>query len=274
MSKQDKALIPLEQKDVLFYDDEIVAVRVRKEGATQVYVPLRPIVETLGVDWSGQLRRLRNDPVLSHEVENVRIATAGGPQQMPCVPLDMLNGWLFGINANRVREDVRERLIRYQRECYRVLYDAFQEGQLATTTEATFNDLLAAQSNSEAVEAYHMLQAMVKLARNQIIVESQLGRQGERLDDYERRLEQVESALGDPRHHITPEQASRISQAVKAIAHQLGKRSGRNEYGGVYGELYRRYGINSYKELPQDQYDDAMNWLNEWLQSLVQDAPF
>jgi hypothetical protein len=270
----DNPLVPLEQKDVLFYDDEIVAVRVQKEELAQVYVPLRPIVETLGVDWSGQLRRLRNDPVLSGEVEEIRINTAGGPQQMPCLPLDMLNGWLFGINPNRVREDVRERLIRYQRECYRVLYDAFQEGQLATTTEATFNELLAAQSNSEAVEAYRMLQAMVKLARNQIIVEAQLGQHGERLDQYERRLEQVETALGDPRHHITPDQASRISQAVKAIAHELGQRSGRNEYGGVYGELYRRYGINSYKELPRHRFDDAMQWLNEWLQSLVQDTPF
>ena len=33
-----------------------------------------------------------------------------------------------------------------------------------------------------------------------------------------------------------PEQASQISQAVKAVAMELSKQSGRNEYGGVYGE--------------------------------------
>jgi hypothetical protein len=37
----------------------------------------------------------------------------------------MVNGWLFGINANRVKEELRDRLIQYQRECYRVLADAF-----------------------------------------------------------------------------------------------------------------------------------------------------
>ncbi|MCP5094319.1 MAG: hypothetical protein GY943_02070 [Chloroflexi bacterium] len=52
----------------------------------------------------------------------------------------------------------------------------------------------------------------------------------------------IEGQLGDTAHHITPEQAMQISQAVKAVAHELGKRSKRNEYGGVYGELYRRYG--------------------------------
>ena len=41
-----------------------------------------------------------------------------------------------------------------------------------------------------------------------------------------------------------------ISQAVKTVAMKLSKASGRNEYGGVYGELYRKFGITSYKQLP------------------------
>lgn len=65
-----------------------------------------------------------------------------------------------------------------------------------------------------------------------------------------------------------------ISQAVKAVAHELGKRTKRNEYGGVYGELYRRYNINSYKILPKSKFEDALNWLNEWLQSMISDSPF
>ena len=80
---------------------------------------------------------------------------------------------------------------------------------------------------------------MMRMARQQLILEARVEDHSTRLDDYERRLEDVESTLGDPQRHITPDQASRISQAVKAIAMQLSKRSGRNEYGGVYGELYR-----------------------------------
>ena len=274
MPSQSHALIPLEQKDVLFYEDEITAVRVRREGQEQVFVPLRPIVELLGIDWSGQLRRVRQDAVLAQEVQTVRVETAGGAQEMPCLPLDMLNGWLFGINANRVKEEVRERLVRYQRDCYRVLYEAFEEGRLDTTADATFQELLA-QSDSQAVEAYRMLQAMIKIARNQIIIESRLGLQGQQLAQHERRLEQLEERFDAAgRETVSESQASQISQAVKAVALQLSKQTGRNEYGGVYGELYRRFEITSYKLLPAGRFAEAMEFLNQWYASLTTDAPF
>lgn len=274
MVNKQNALIPIEQKDVLFYEDEITAVRVQQDGEVQVFVPLRPIVELLGIDWSGQLRRVRNDAVLAQELETVRVNTAGGPQEMPCLPLDMLNGWLFGINANRVREDVRERLVRYQRDCYRVLHEAFEEGRLSTSTDVTFEELLQ-QSESEAVEAYRMLQAMIKMARNQIIIESRLGVQDERLSEHERRLEQLEERFeAGQGQSISESQASQISQAVKAVAMALSKQTGRNEYGGVYGELYRRFEITSYKLLPASRFGEAMEFLSEWYGSLTGEEGF
>ena len=270
----DKALIPLEQKDVLFYEDEITAVRVRREGHVHIFVPLRPIVELLGLDWSGQLRRVRNDAVLAQEVLPVRVDTAGGPQEMPCLPLDMLNGWLFGINANRVKKEVRARLVRYQRDCYRVLYEAFEEGRLATGADATFQELLQ-QSDSQAVEAYRMLQAMIKMARNQIIIEARLGEQGQQLAQHERRLEQLEERFDvGAGQTVSESQASQISQGVKAVAMQLSKQTGRNEYGGVYGELYRRFEITSYKLLPASRFGEAMDFLNQWYASMTGEAPF
>lgn len=274
MSETAPALVPLEQKDVLFYEDEITAVRVRRDGESQIFVPLRPIVELLGLDWSGQLRRTRDDAVLGEEIVPVRVETAGGPQTMPCLPLDMLNGWLFGINANRVKAAARPRLVRYQRECYRVLYEAFDEGRLTLGAEAAFQELLQ-QSESQAVEAYRMLQAMLKMARNQIIIESRLSRQDEQLSQHERRLVQLEERFdAGAGETVNESQASQISQAVKAVAMQLSKQSGRNEYGGVYGELYRRFEITSYKLLPAGRFGEAMEFLNQWYASLTSDAPF
>lgn len=267
----EEALSPTEQKTVVFYEDKITVVIIDEQGNRDVYVPLRPMSDLLGINWASQTRRLQNDPVLSQVTTGVLVMTAGGQQEMTAIPLDYLQGWLFGINASRVKEDIRDRVVRYQRECYQVLHEAFQEGRLAT--DADFAELLS-RASSEVVEAYQMAQAMVRLARNQIMLEGRLDSQDLRIDNHEQRLEQIETTLGDPGRHITPAQASQISQAVKAVAHELGKRSGRNEYGGVYGELYRRYGINSYKELPEEKYDDAMTWLNDWLQTLIQDSPF
>jgi hypothetical protein len=106
-------------------------------------------------------------------------------------------------------------------------------------------------------------------------METQLGQYGERLDEYDRRLEQVEAALGDEERHISEEQASQISQAVKAVAMILTQRSGSNQYGSVYGELYRKFGITSYKRLPAGQFEAAMEWLTEWYRSLTdEEVPF
>ncbi len=140
-----------------------------------------------------------------------------------------------------------------------MLAEAFQEGRL--TADPVLDDLLL--SDSDAVQAYKMLQALVKLARNQILLESQLQTHSVQIADHDERLENIESTLGDTGRLVTPDQASQISQAVKAVAIALGKKSGRNEFGGVYGELYRKFGITGYKQLPAAKFQRRRwTWLN------------
>ena len=62
---------------------------------------------------------------------------------------------------------------------------------------------------------------------------------------------------------FTEEQASQISQAVKTVAMTLSKASGSNQYGAVYGELYRKFGITSYKLLPAKRFNEAMSFPHE-----------
>ncbi|MCO5190983.1 MAG: ORF6C domain-containing protein [Anaerolineae bacterium] len=275
----EKALAPLEQKQVVFYDDEIIAVLLEERGEREVYVPIRQICDLLGVSYQGQIRRINDDPVLSQKVKGVNVtftpsgSRGGGMQIANCLSLNYLNGWLFSINAKRVKPEVRDRLIVYQEKCYQVLAEAFRENRLSVDTD--FDELLQT-SESDAAQAYRMLQALVKLARNQVLMEAQLEKQVRRLDEHDRqltlysdRLEEIEVTLGAPERQITPDQAMQISQAVMAVAHELGRRSGRNEYGGVYSELYRRYSVNSYKALPANKFDAALSWLNQWLQMLT-----
>jgi len=259
------ALVPVEQKQVLFYDDQITAVIVQRAEAQQVYVPLRPLCGFLGVAWTAQRQRILRDPVLSEVMTPVIVTITGSGQQVEtlCLPLDYLNGWLFGINATRVKDEVRNRLIRYQRECYKVLAEAFQEGRL--TADPDFDALL--KLDTPEVQAYRMAMAVAKLARQQILLRN-------RVEDHEQRLEQIEAELGRPERFVSSSQAMEISQAVKAVAVALGQRSGRNEFGGVYGELYRQFEVTSYKQMPASRFEKAMTFLTDWHQSLIGDSPF
>lgn len=198
--KHDQSLEPIEQKHVTFYEDELTAVLVETEAKQQIYIPIKPICQRLGVTWPSQLNRINRDPVLAKKLKGVFITnTPGGRQEMACLPLDYLNGWLFGINANRVKETLRDRLIQYQEECYRVLSEAFQEGRL--TTDPVFSELL--ESDTDAVQAYKMALAVVKLARSQILLESRLADQANTLQEYGRRLEAVEATLSNPQRFIS-----------------------------------------------------------------------
>lgn len=258
MNDEEKSLVPLQERTVEFYGDELKGVIVMITPSEQrIYVPVRPICDFLGVAWSAQRRRILDDAVLSEELQAIPVTTAGGPQEMQCLPLDMLNGWLFGINARRVKDEVRDRLIRYQRECYRVLASAFQ------TLDATDPLAMVEQQG----------RALITLAREQREFNRRLSTAEEEVQDVRQRVVALEERVA-PGQPVTDEQASQISQAVKAIAMALSQRTGRNEYGGVYGELYRKFGITSYKLLPAARFEEAMDFLREWHQSLVGEAPF
>ena len=268
---EDKALVPVEQRQVEFYEDEITAVRL-PDG--RVFVPVRPLVESLGLSWSSQLQRIRRDSVLKSELLSVFVTNTEserGGRDVQCLPLDYISGFLFGINAERVRDDLRERVIRYQRECYRVLAEAFTEGRL--TTDADLFDLLDNET-SEAVQAYKMLQALVKLARNQIVIEARLEKHGQTLEDHGRRLETIEADLHQANRTVTEAQATQISQSVRAIAIVLGNKTNRNEFGAVWGEFYRKFGVSKYRYLPAARFDEALAWLNEFYQSVTSELPF
>jgi len=89
------------------------------------HVALRPICESVGLDWSAQLVRIKKHPVLSKGMVVTTTPSAGGDQQMVMLPLDKLDGWLFGVSVRRVKPELRERLTQYQAECFDVLAQHF-----------------------------------------------------------------------------------------------------------------------------------------------------
>lgn len=106
------------------------------------YVGMKAVCENIGLGWRGQNERIQRHAVLKEGMRVIRTPSNGGEQSMLCLPLDMLNGWLFGVDVSRIkREEVRERLLQYQRECFGVLYDYWHKGEAknprTTTNERT-----------------------------------------------------------------------------------------------------------------------------------------
>lgn len=260
MSEESSALIPVEQKEVVFYDDEIIAVQV--EDST-VYVPLRPICDLLGIQWSAQRRRINRDEILSEVARIISVSVTDTlrtrDREMLCLPLDFVNGFLFGINAQRVNPEVKPKLLRYQRECYQVLADAFIDRPVSDdwmqTSPETIATLKQIRENALAVArlAEEQMQMMVRLDKAAIIV----GQHGKRITALEQKLA--------PREAITDEQAADISAKVMAIATEMTELDpSKNHYQSIFRELHRRFRVTSYKNIRQGQYQAVLDFLDTW----------
>lgn len=110
-----------------FHDDTLFAV----EATGGVFVALKPICTALGLDPKKQRERVQRDPILSEGGAVMALPSAGGLQETLCLRLDLLNGWLLGIDAARVKPKARDRVLAYKRERCAVLFRHFKGSRAA-----------------------------------------------------------------------------------------------------------------------------------------------
>jgi hypothetical protein len=107
----------LQMEEVPFHGDVVLVVQER-DG--EVLVPLKRLCENLGIAYARQAEKVKGDGRFNYTLMSI-VAPDGKRRKMVCLPLDQVSGWLFTVNANRVRQNLREKLNQYQRECVKVL---------------------------------------------------------------------------------------------------------------------------------------------------------
>lgn len=129
------------------------------------YVAMKPICENIGLSWEPQLLRIKRDNVLSSTmIVMIIVAEDGKKREMICLPIEYLNGWLFGIDINRCKPEIRDTLIKYKKECYQALHDYWFNGKAERKT--TVDDrtglrnavnMLVSKKGLIYSEAYHLV---------------------------------------------------------------------------------------------------------------------
>lgn len=109
-------------------------------AAGVTYVAMRQIVENIGIDWTGQSVKLRKMKDKFNCRDISMVAADGKIRKLLCLPLKKLNGWLFSINPEKVRADIRDKLIQYQEECFTVLHDYWTKGKAENPRKKTTVD--------------------------------------------------------------------------------------------------------------------------------------
>lgn len=108
-------------------------VTVERDG--EIFVPIKPICDAIGINADGQRIKLRDDEFFNSTTEIISVVAADGKErEMYCIRLRDVYGWLATINPGKVAPEAREAVSRYRRECYDVLYDHFT-GSMRRTIE-------------------------------------------------------------------------------------------------------------------------------------------
>ena len=270
---EDDALVPIEQRDIDFYGDEITAVLVETDDRKLVFIPIRPICDYLGLSWAGQRQRIHRDEILQEASSECVIHSQGQRRTMLCLPIDYLNGWLFGINASRVRPEIKDNLLRYQRECYRILAEAFLPSDIAVQPHNS-DDHALMQLHNMALVIAATTREMLEIRNLSLDNKSRLDAARDYMRGINQRLKVVEhrTEVVEQRTQagsLTEEQAREIQHRVNLIAQELTQyKPGEKHYLGVYEALRQETGATSYKNIPMKGFEAALAFLDDWLNAL------
>lgn len=120
----------LSTQTISFYGSDLITLKIEDV----IYTAVKPLVEAIGLDWGGQQQKLAKSGNKFNCRDISIVAKDGKIREMLCMPLKKLNGWLFSINPEKVRPDLKEKVIRYQEECFEALYNYWHFGKAERKT--------------------------------------------------------------------------------------------------------------------------------------------
>lgn len=122
--------------NVPFYGNSLFVV----EHNGEPYTPMKPIIDGMGMDWASQFTKLKQRFKTSIVKITMQLPGDNQRRDIICLALRKLAGWLQTISANKVRPEIREKVIQYQEECDDVLYEYWTKGEVKNPRKKTTVD--------------------------------------------------------------------------------------------------------------------------------------
>lgn len=126
----------LTQMTVPFHNAELYLV----EFNGQPYTPLRQIVQGMGLDWASQFTKIKQKFATCVVEITMQILGDDQSRSHTCIPVRKLPAWLYSVNPNKVKPELRDTVIKYQEECDDVLWDYWTKGKAVNPRKSTPKD--------------------------------------------------------------------------------------------------------------------------------------
>ncbi|MEW7854809.1 phage antirepressor N-terminal domain-containing protein [Pseudomonas chlororaphis] len=129
------------------------------EQGGEPFVPMKPVVEGMGLAWQTQHRKLMDGRFASTVTIMVIVADDGKSREMACLPLRKLAGWLMSIHASKVRRELRDVVIAFQNECDDVLWSHWNKIHAPVSLPVSTNFTLIGTTIGS--DGFHCLSAVI-----------------------------------------------------------------------------------------------------------------
>src|SRR5438067_1149059 len=117
---EKQALLVRDQRQVQVLDDQLLAARIA-DGT--IYLPVRALCEALGLDRAAQVRRIKRDEAMREDLHEIAVETESGIQAIQVLRLESVPYWLAGVTLNKVKPELRDKLLAYKRWVVRKVYE-------------------------------------------------------------------------------------------------------------------------------------------------------
>lgn len=250
----------------VFYGEVFSAYLVTDK---QWYLPLNDVCRALGIDMPAQRQRILRDEAISDRLITIPLETpyqnTTRIQDVLCLNLRALPYWLGTIDAGRVKEEHRKKIVLYKREFAEAAWAVFRSDILPADMIAEMDVHLPPQERE-----FHEAMDQIRDARKKLDMlsgrlDEELNRVGAELQDLTGRLGTLESALVG-KQIINSEQARLIQEQIAAIAESMfdrgkGKKSKSQCFAEVHEEFKTAFKVHIYSILPAEQLDAAVTFL-------------
>jgi hypothetical protein len=233
-----------------------------------ISLAITDVCQSLSIDESTQLRRIRTHSLLSRAVRTYQVQTAGGPQARAFLELEKMPTWLLMISEARVSASARPRLRWFQEYTIREVYRTFTE-----LTGLPEGDSRAIEDLRDLQRINHVLTEIVErtegIEDRQQALEGSQERAREAWRALRDELRAVNARVDAIERRITSRIDSRqqgyLYQLVQAWGAALAERTpqltNKAAHATCWASFKRKFVLASYEDLPVERYDEAVAYI-------------
>lgn len=245
----------------------------------QWYLPLQNICEALGLDVSGQRQRIQRDEAIADQLVNIPIETpyqnTTRTREVGCLNLRRLPYWLGTIDAGRVKEEHRKKVVLFKREFAEAAWAVFRSDIIPADMLAEM-DIHLPPGEREFHEAIDgMMAARRKLDLLSGRLDQEIERIGAELGDLVGRLGTLETELHG-RALVNSAQSKLLMDAIGVVAEAMHERTRETKslcFAKTHDDFKTAFQIPIYSFLPAERLPAAVTFLGSRWQRLNPGQP-